>query len=94
MWKGINIPWQKIDRSIFEKELVVCFCVNSDTELHIANAKEGLYYGVVFSEQIDKLDVDVDKLTFCRAGAEGVVLMLPKVAGNNGFVKIIVRDRP
>ena len=35
MWKGINIPWQKIDRSIFEKKLVVCFCVNSDAELHI-----------------------------------------------------------
>ena len=85
---------EAIEMPQISKDVLSAIMGKCDTELHIANAKEGLYYGVVFSEQIDKLDVDVDKLTFCRAGAEGVVLMLPKVAGNNGFVKIIVRDRP
>ena len=65
----------------------------SEREIHLTNAKEGFYYGVISSESIDGLNGHGD-VNFNRAGADGVVLTIQKPSGKSGFAKIIVSDRP
>lgn len=65
----------------------------SEREIHLTNAKEGFYYGVISSESIDGLNGHGD-VTFHRAGSDGVVLTIQKPSGKIGFAKIIVSDRP